>query len=118
MISGINVNDTIDYILKDTKEDSANPTIWKLGLCPSYVYARIQISESSIDWAYMLCRVGIKGWSNLKGVEYKTEKTKIGGMEMDAIPLDLISKIPDRFLAELFSKLKTMNELTEDEKKN
>jgi hypothetical protein len=41
MISGLDLNATIDYTLKDDKE---NPTVWKLGVIPSYLFAQISSS--------------------------------------------------------------------------
>jgi hypothetical protein len=118
MISGINLCETIDYILTDSKESKDNPTIWKLGMIPSYVYSKIQSGENRTDAGFQLCQVGIKGWQNLKDVEFKTEKIKIGMMEVEQVPLDLLSRIPERFLAELSVKIQQMNNLTEDEAKN
>jgi hypothetical protein len=39
-------------------------------------------------------------------------------MEVEQVPLDLLSRIPERFLAELSVKIQQMNNLTEDEAKN
>ncbi len=118
MITGIDISATIDYVLKDPKEDKANPTVFKLGCMPSYIFSRIQALENKTDSGFQLCQVGIKGWSNLKGLEFKTEKIKIGLYEIDMIPLDIISRIPERFLSELVSKIIKINILAEDEEKN
>lgn len=118
MISGIDLSQTIDFILKDEKENKENPTIWKLGMIPSYIYSRIQASENRTDAGFLLCQAGIKGWSNLKGIDYKTDKIKLGLCETDLVPLDIISQIPERFLAELAIKIQAMNNLTELEEKN
>ena len=118
MISGIDLGATIDYVLKDPKEDQSNPTVWKLGIIPSYVYSRIQASENKTDIGFQICQVGIKGWTNAKDLTFKTDKVKFGTYEIDMIPIELIARIPERFLAELAVKIQNMNNLTEEEEKN
>lgn len=116
MITALDLNDTFDYTCKEDKE---NPTVWKLGILPSYIFAKIstQATTEHIESAYKLLQVAVKGWENF-GVDYRTEKIKLFGREIDAVPFDLIEKIPINIVTELSVKVMEINQLSDDEAKN
>ena len=121
MISGIDLNETVDYSCKDDKKD---PTIWKLGLLPSFVLARImtRAKQEQTEALYEMVSIGLKGWSNFKSkgkdVEYRTEKQNLYGQPIDALPKELINMIPFPVVVELSTELMQVNQLTDEERKN
>lgn len=121
MITGINLNETIDYIIKADKE---NPTIWKLGILPSYVMTMlltdrdVSIGEKMIDTV----KFGLKGWDNFKinGKEViaKKEPRKIGDMTFQVLTSESISVIPVNVINELSNEIVKVNSITKEEEKN
>jgi len=117
MISGLNLQATVDFILPD---DNDNPTVWKIGIIASDLLAQIgaQGKDNPIQASIKFLQLGLKGWTNLEGVEYKTEKTTLGGIECDAVPIDLIKRIPLNVVMALSEKVFEINHLTPGERKN
>jgi hypothetical protein len=116
MISGLDLTATVDYTLKD---DTENPTVWKLGILPSYVMAKISMSasEDQVEFAYRLLQFSIKGWEN-SDVKFSTIKEKFGGKEFDIVPRDLIDRLPFSVISELSAKAVEVNGLSGEEIKN
>ena len=116
MIPGINLGEVVEYICKD---DTENPTVWKLGVLPSRVIGQISTLApgAEVETAYKLLQVSIKGWSNFD-VEFSTKKETLFGREMDAIPLEVLERVPLKTITELSKKVLEINGLTEAETKN
>jgi hypothetical protein len=118
MISGIDLNATIDYTLKD---DIENPTVFKLGILPSYILGRLSESmageQSNIQSAYQLLQLSIKGWSNFN-IEYKTSEEEMFGRKMQVIPISILEQISLNVITELSVKCLEINKLTVEERKN
>ena len=117
MISGLDLNQTVDYVLKDDNPD--NPTIWKLGVIPSYLFARIteESATKPIETIYKIVQVAVKGWNNFN-YPYSTVSGKIYGRNIENIPDDLLDKIPLNVVSELSIKIIQINQLSLEEKKN
>ena len=116
MITGINLNETIDYVSK--KDTADNPTIWKLGIIPTKILGKASMQKDQMDMAFSLMQLGIKGWTNFNGIEYKTIKENKFGDEIDVVPLELINRIPFAIIAELSEEICKLNKLTLPETKN
>jgi len=116
MISGLDLNATVDFTIPSDKK---NPTIWKLGVLPSNLYARIVESGSSsgVNSAYSLIQCGLKGWENFN-IDYSTEEVFINGEKVNAVPMSKVSRIPISIINELSSEIMRIQELTGDEIKN
>lgn len=116
MISGLDLTQSVDYTLKADKE---NPTIWKLGVIPSNLFAKIIFEGrgNQIDSAYSLVQAGLRGWENFN-IDFKTKKQKFFNEDIDVVPLDVLGKIPLKVITELSEKIVEINQLTEDETKN
>ncbi len=116
MISGLDLSATVDYTLK---EDKINPTVWKLGVIPSYLFARIseEAGTKQIETIYRLLQVAIKGWDNFD-VPYETSKEKIFGRDLEVVPMLLLERIPMKVVTELSLKIMEINQLSEGERKN
>ena len=116
MISGIDLNATVNYTLKD---DVDNPTVWKIGVFPSYVFARISGESGSepIQTVYKLLQISLKGWENFN-IPFETEKEKFYGREMDVVPMRILERIPMKVVSELSIKAMEINQITESERKN
>lgn len=116
MISGIDLLATVSYSCKNDKE---NPTIWHLGMIPSYLLARISSDAqgNEIEVTFRLLQIGLKGWDNFKA-PFSTVKEKIYGREIDVVPMSLLEQIPLQELTELSVKLLEINNLSSDERKN
>jgi len=117
MISGINLNEVVEFTLPDDKE---NPTVWKLGLIPSGLLAQIggKGKDNPIEVTLTLLQVGLKGWSNFGDVVYATEKKELCGQSVDVVPIGLINQIPLNAMMALSEKLIEINHLTPPERKN
>ena len=116
MISGLDLSQTVDYSLKN---DTENPTIWKIGVIPSYLFAMISdgANEKQIETVYKFLQVGIKGWENFN-IPHETVKEKMFGREIDVVPMSIIERIPMRIVTELSMKIMEVNQITEVERKN
>ena len=116
MISGLDLNAVKDYVLK---EDTDNPTIWKIGVIPSYIFARIseEANTKQIETAYKLLQVSIRGWENFS-VPYETIKEKLFGRELDIVPISVLERLPLKVITELSMAVMEVNQLTEQERKN
>ena len=118
MISGIDLNATIDFTLP---EDKDNPTIFKLGVLPSYLLGQLSAAVAKtgdIEMAFKILQVAIKGWENFGGVEYKTIKEKWFGRELDIVPLELLDRLPLKNITALSARILEINGLTVEERKN
>ena len=118
MISGIDLNAKYEYTAKNDKE---NPTVWELGVLPYTVISAMSQStkeNNQLDMAAKMVQIGLKGWKNFGGIEFKTEKQTILGKEFDAIPESLLLRIPLNVIVELAEKLVSINKLNPDEIKN
>ena len=116
MIIGLDLNETTEYVLSTDKE---NPTVWKLGVIPSYIFARISAEgeKKEIEMAYKILQVAIKGWDNFT-FPFETVKEKLFGREMDVVPISLLEKIPIKVITELSMEVMKINQITEPERKN
>jgi hypothetical protein len=115
MISGLDLNATVEYTLKS---DTDNPTVWKLGIIPSYLFARISADAPTkeIQTAYRVLQIAIKGWENFN-VPFTTEKEKLFDREIDCVPLSTLERLPLNVVTELAGKIMEINGLTAEEKK-
>jgi hypothetical protein len=116
MISGIDLNATVDFILESDKE---NPTVWKLGVIPSYLFAKISGSgkEKEVDVAYQVLQLSLKGWDNFE-IPYSKVKQNIFGRELEVVPLEILEKIPLKVITELTLKVLEINQVQGEERKN
>jgi hypothetical protein len=115
MITGLNLDEVEDYTLKSDKD---KPTVWKLGIIPSTIFAGISSDNTSVmDKSIKLVQIGVKGWENFT-INYTTEKGSVGGRQVDMIPMSIIDTIPINVIAELAEKIIQINQLTDDETKN
>ena len=116
MITGINLQDTIDYVIPEDKE---NPTVWKIGVVPSYIFAKMFSNGSTddIESVFNLLKVSIKGWESFN-VEFRTEKQKLFGREIDVVPIELLDRIPLNVITKLVNKVIELNRISEIERKN
>ena len=116
MISGIDLSATFDYTLK---RDTVNPTIWKLGVIPSYLMARIssEAKDNEIETTFKLLQLSLRGWENFD-VPFEVKKEKIFGRELEVVPMSLIDRISLNDVAELSTKIMEINNLSGEEIKN
>ena len=117
MITGIDLDATIDYTLENDKE---NPTVWKLGIIPSLIFMKLtqKAKDNEIEASYQVLQIALKGWENLKNVEFKTVKQDFFGREMDVIHMDTLERIPTPHIVELAVKVMEINSVGEQEAKN
>ena len=121
MISGIDLNGTSDYTLKD---DKTEPTTWKLGTFSSYIHAKIggMNQKDSAGNAFTMAQLGIRGWENFKiagvDVKFETETQTIFDRQMEVVPMKLIELIPLTALMELVGQILKNCGLGADEQKN
>ena len=115
MISGLDLNQIYSYTLKG---DTDNPTVFKLGVMPSYLMARVSSGDSdAMEKAYSFLQLSLKGWENLD-VPFETAKQKFYGRELDVVPLSLLERLPISVISELSSKVVEINKLSGQEIKN
>lgn len=116
MITGLNLEETIDYTIKN---DLENPTVWKLGIIPSYIFARISADASSkeIETAYRILQVAIKGWDNFN-IPFETVQEKIYGRDLTVVSLSVLERIPLNVITELSMKVMEINQISPEERKN
>lgn len=114
MITGIDLTATVDYVLKDDKD---NPTIWKLGTLTSLEMSEIAKNSTITDYMpamISLVRKGLRGWSNFKIGDSEVEFKREDGL----VSIALMNIIPFQVIIELGVKLLEVNKLTPSEIKN
>lgn len=116
MISGIDLNATVDYKLKN---DGENPTIWKIGIIPIWVFLKLVQSNTDdrIKTSLEVLQLALKGWDNFD-VPYEVVNEVFFGREMAVVPLNIIERIPCDCLFELAEKAIEINSISEKERKN
>ena len=116
MITGLNLDETQDYVLKG---DTENPTVWKLGAIPSYIFSKIFSSakQEDTDTLFKVLQVGLRGWENY-AVEFKREKKSFLGFDIEIVPLEILGSIPIPHVAEIAKKIIDINQIVEQERKN
>lgn len=116
MISGLDLTATVDYTLKDDKD---NPTVWRLGILSTYLLAKIssESQNNQIDTIYKILQIAIRGWDNFD-IPFETKKEKMFGREMDVVPMATLERVPLNIITELSIKVMEINKLTEGERKN
>ena len=139
MIRSINVGDTIDYTLKEDKED---PTVWVIGVLDSllqsklfdlgmvYKYnpdapadsvaeAKLNIGEQDVEYV----RFGLKGIKNFKNkdgndIKFSTIKKVIGETEYTIVSDETLKCIPKYAIRELAQVIAAENKIKDEERKN
>ena len=115
MISGINLNETISYTLKD---DTENPTVWKIGVLPSSLSARINTSETDqVLIFYKYLQFALRGWEN-SDVPFEVAKEKHFGKEYVVVPMSVLDKFEMKVIVELYVEAMRLARLTDTERKN
>lgn len=115
MLSGLDLKATIDYTLKN---DVDPKTVFKLGVIPSYLFARLSgEGNKDIETAYKILQLTIKGWENFD-VPFETVKEKVYDRELEVVPISVLERLPLRVVTELSVKAMELNQLTEAERKN
>jgi len=116
MISGIDLNATVDY---KVKSDTKDPTIWKIGVIPTLVFMNLvqNTSEDRVKASYEILQLSLKGWENFN-IPYETAEEEIYGRKLKVVPLSIIERIPMDCLFELAEKAIEVNSVSEKERKN
>lgn len=114
MISGIDLNATTKYELKNDKDPK---TAWKLSAIPSSVYARVLTEMTGAVQLYTLVQLSLKGWEN-RDAEFNTEKQRIFGREFDVVPISTLDVIDQASIAELAVAVMEFNKLSDKERGN
>jgi len=117
MITGLDLSKVVPYQLKS---DEDNPTIWKLGIVPSYLFVKLMTDATAdpIESQYKFLQVALKGWENLEGIEFKTESQKVHGRDMEVVPMALLDQLPINVISELALEAGNLNKIKDDERKN
>lgn len=117
MITGLDLQASTPYTVKSDKD---NPTVWQLGIMPSYLFARLsnQSANNEIETAFQLLQLSIKGWDNFGDIKFTTEKQSFFGQEYDVVPIKLLDTIPISVITELSLKVMEINQLSIGERKN
>ncbi len=116
MISGIDLTQIIDYSLET---DTDNPTIFKLGIIPSYLLAKVssQSQGNEIETTYKLLQLSLRGWENFN-IPFETVKEKLCDRELDIVPIAILERLPLNVITELAKKVMELNKLSVPERKN
>lgn len=124
MITGIDLNETINFISQFDKGESK--TTWKLGVLStpilSYCTAK-GVSEFPLDTMVEVVRFGLKGVENFKSkngssIQFSTTSRPISGRNYEIVSDAIINVIPMKVISELGSKILELSTLTDDEAKN
>ena len=136
MIDPIAFGQTKEYVLKN---DKVNPTIWIIGALDSITKAKIVSSfgkvevkdgqpvytQSEIDLSlnnFSIVKYGLKGFRNFKlddkEVEFKVNKEKVFGNEIEAVSDEVLKSIPLYVIAELSNAIWGENQVSAELVKN
>ncbi len=118
MSSGIDLNAVVNFTLP---EDTENPTIWKLGILPSYLLGQLSTKieqVNQIDLAFQILQLAIKGWENFDGIEYATVEATWFNRKVNIVPMELLERLDLKTITALSAKIPEINKLTPAERKN
>ena len=138
-IQAIDLTETQDYVSKYDTGD--NKTVWKLGALDS----RIKKIIEDVAWEYEanpnspgdakakasfnigkteleFVQFGLKGFENFLGkgrqIYYDTEVKNMNGKAYHVLKSDILGLIPGDVIKELADKIKEINNVSEEERKN
>ena len=117
MITGINLDETVEYSISTDKE---NPTIFILGIIPATVIMGLSFNvevSKNVETMVQVIQLGLKGWKNFDK-EFETEKKVIAGREVQTVKRDLVDTFSAQVIVELATKILEVNKLSEQERKN
>jgi len=132
MIDPLAIGLTIEYIAQEDK-DSENPTVWLIGALDSFTQSKLigsflemstedgkpkiekSIKTGSPDFA--IVKYGLKGFKNFGTIEFRSEKVSAFGQEFEAVPDDILGRIPLSLIHELAGIIWKGNNINEDIKK-
>lgn len=139
MLTGIDINETVDYISPlDTSEPK---TVFKLGVIPTIIMAALR-DQSRIVMVDLLnmdgktpvktnlgemqlnyVRHGLKGWTNLKDskgtiLTFQTQKCNIAGRDINVAADESLNALPEDLIQEIAAKINDLNSLSREEIKN
>jgi hypothetical protein len=129
MLIPLDKNALVEYSLISDTSDTK--TIFKLGYLNSRQKAALTIlskkstkeTDESSMWWFPLCKLGIKGWTNINKAdgtpyEFKSEKLVVSGFgEFDAMSDECFEAFTLDIIAELAMKLYEINYIPDTEKK-
>lgn len=117
MITGLNTEETQDYTLKD---DTENPTVWKLGVMSSYLFAKLSAGaqNNEIETAFKVLQLCLRGWDNFGEHKFATVAEDMFGQKVNVVPISLLEKLPITAVNELALKAMEINQLSVAEAKN
>jgi len=136
MIDPIAVGQTKEHVVKSDKE---NPTIWLIGPLDSITKAKIISSFGKIEIKdnqpvyvqgeadlalnnFSIVKYGLKGFKNFKlddkEIEFKTEKIKVFGTEIEAVSDEVLKVIPLFVINELSNVIWGENQVSAELIKN
>lgn len=141
-IIGLNTSATKKYVSDlDPAKGTPGETVFVIGTLDSRISGLLkdQMTTFDIDQekpegvslknvkvngvAFEACRYGVKGWSNFKDdegheIKFETKGHYEGGKLYQVVPGDLIARIPDPIVLELYNQITGGNFLSEAEAKN
>ena len=141
MLTGINIFESKPYTSKLDK-DSANPTVFQIGLLDSNLRAFIEDQTTSFEFSsknpkeaakaninaskrnLMVVRFGVKGLENFidprdgKAVKFDTVSLPVNGKSYRVVTDEIVSMFPKALIDELADVILADNTLSEDETKN
>lgn len=125
MISGIDLNETLDFVSQFDKGE--NKTVFKIGAISSKVQARVgriigADGSGSLDAMAEAFRFGVKGIVNLSvkniPVLFETTPLVLDGITYLAVSSKIMDIIPIKIVLEVGTKIVSLSNLSEEEGKN
>lgn len=121
MISGIDLNQTADFISKFDKGDQK--TIWKIGVLSSPILSFCTGRENAMDVMIEVVRFGVKGIENFRNkqgvvVPFLTVVKYVNGRSCNVVHDDIMDIIPLKVIGDIGAKILEISSLTDDETKN
>jgi hypothetical protein len=126
MISGINLDETIDFISKHDKGDPK--TVFKIGAIPSKVQAKIgrligENNEGSIEFVTEAFRFGVHGIVNFCDkngcpILFETSKEYVGNAVYSVVSNSILDIIPLVVISDVGAKIMSITNISEQEVKN
>jgi len=140
-IQAIDLTETQDYISKYDIGEDGQKTTWKLGALDT----RIKKTIEDIAWEYeanpnapgdakakasfnmgktelQFVQFGLKGFDNFMGkgrqIYFETEVKNVNGKAYHVLKSEILGIIPGDVLKELAEKIKEINNVSEEERKN
>jgi len=119
MISGIDLNQTWEYVLP---QDKKAPTTWILGVLPASLVGLLvdrTTPQNNYEIMGWIVRMGLRGWKDFNTkAEYKTVEADCFGRKVEVLSMEVFDALPPMVIPILAREIQSKFNLSVADQKN